>query len=187
MSAWVIALCALLLVESFCVGQDFNVTTRDPFTDSPTSIVTNFVMTSSGPQMSVTGTSLPIIGTSSSGTGKELIDYGDEPIPLYIIGLFPVSDDKFHRGPSARIASQLALEHINNRTDVLPGYEMKMSWIDTKVKINSWGTRRFVIWGQRQQLSTYRPCLYQSVGCDLFWSRVVWNEDCGVWRSTLLT
>ena len=94
-------------------------------------------MTSSGPQMSLTGTSLPIMATSSPGAEKGSMDYGDGPIPLYIIGLFPISDDKFHRGPSARIASQLALEHINSRKDVLPGYEMKMSWIDTKVKVDS--------------------------------------------------
>ncbi|XP_072045624.1 gamma-aminobutyric acid type B receptor subunit 1-like [Amphiura filiformis] len=130
--AWTCVLFTILMVMNAYSAQEFNGTTRDPFTDMPTSVVTNFIMTSSGPQVSLTGSSLPIIGTTQPSHQSGETDYGDGPIPLYIMGLFPILGDEFNRGPSARIASQLALEHINDRADILPGYEMKMNWIDTK-------------------------------------------------------
>ena len=122
-----------MITPSGCLAQDLLNATRDPFTDTTTSVITNMIMTSNGPEMSMMTTPQTRMASSMPNNGHGTTDHRDGPVPLYIMGLFPITGDNFQRGPSARIATQLALEHINDREDILPGYEVKINWIDTEV------------------------------------------------------
>ncbi|XP_077869869.1 LOW QUALITY PROTEIN: gamma-aminobutyric acid type B receptor subunit 2-like [Saccoglossus kowalevskii] len=51
---------------------------------------------------------------------------------LYILGLFPFDTPIWAGGQSYLPATQMALQHINARDDILPGYELKMMWRDSK-------------------------------------------------------
>ena len=56
--------------------------------------------------------------------------------PLYIGGLLPLtkgSSPDF--GPTAFAGCKLAVDDINNRSDVLPDYELIVNWTDTQVRI----------------------------------------------------
>ncbi|KAJ8044401.1 Gamma-aminobutyric acid type B receptor subunit 1 [Holothuria leucospilota] len=53
-----------------------------------------------------------------------------EKIPLYIGGMMAVTVG--WDGSGCLIAAELALEHINNRNDILPEYDLKMYWNDTQ-------------------------------------------------------
>ena len=50
---------------------------------------------------------------------------------LHLIGLFPVEGPAF--GQATLVAANLALDHINNRTDILPGYTLRLHPNDTAV------------------------------------------------------
>ena len=55
---------------------------------------------------------------------------------LYVGGLFPLSGpSKSLEGRAILSACQLAIEMVNNRTDILPGYELQLLWNDSKVNI----------------------------------------------------
>ncbi|XP_071835077.1 gamma-aminobutyric acid type B receptor subunit 1-like [Apostichopus japonicus] len=53
-----------------------------------------------------------------------------EKIPLYIGGIFSMSG--LWDGSGCLVAAELALEQINNRSDILPDYELKMLWNDSQ-------------------------------------------------------
>ncbi|XP_077997881.1 gamma-aminobutyric acid type B receptor subunit 2-like [Glandiceps talaboti] len=51
---------------------------------------------------------------------------------LHLLGLFPFDSKIWAGGQSYLPAAQLAMVHINERDDVLPGYQLKMLWGDSK-------------------------------------------------------
>ena len=55
--------------------------------------------------------------------------------PLYIGGLMPVLNGTFQPGLISQAGSKQAVEDINNRSDVLPGYEIILEWADTEVRV----------------------------------------------------
>ena len=53
---------------------------------------------------------------------------------LHVGGLFPISGSSaFSAGKSFVSASELAIDLVNSRTDVLPGYRLHLIWNDTQV------------------------------------------------------
>ena len=53
---------------------------------------------------------------------------------LHIGGLFPLSGSSaFSAGKSFLSASERAIEMVNRRNDVLPGYRLQLIWNDTQV------------------------------------------------------
>ena len=53
---------------------------------------------------------------------------------LHIGGLFPMSGyEPFSAGKSLLSASERAIEMVNRREDVLPGYRLQLIWNDTQV------------------------------------------------------
>ncbi|XP_033634883.1 uncharacterized protein LOC117296120 [Asterias rubens] len=57
--------------------------------------------------------------------------------PLYIGGLMPVLNGTFQPGLISQAGSKQAVEDINNRSDVLPGYEIILEWADTEGNVPS--------------------------------------------------
>ena len=55
---------------------------------------------------------------------------------IYIAGLFPM-EGWWPGGAALRIATDMALEHINARLDMLPGYRLNMEWANTKVSLKT--------------------------------------------------
>lgn len=56
---------------------------------------------------------------------------------LYLLGLFPIEGNWGAWGKAFILASEMALDHINNRSDILQGYTLKLDWNDTKVQLLS--------------------------------------------------
>ena len=56
---------------------------------------------------------------------------------IVIAGLFPTSYDieAGQIGRGVRPAVKLALDMVNNNTEILPGYDLQMTWNDTQVRI----------------------------------------------------
>lgn len=63
----------------------------------------------------------------------EEITIACKKIPLYIGGMMSMSGG--WDGSGCLVAAELALEQINNRTDILANYELKMLWNDTQVSL----------------------------------------------------
>ena len=58
----------------------------------------------------------------------------DDIKTLYIGGLFPITGSSTAwDGKSLLDMSEEAINMINNRSDVLPGYQLQLFWNDTKV------------------------------------------------------
>ena len=60
-----------------------------------------------------------------------MLDSTDKKIPLYLGGYFSLGG--IWDGSGILPAVEMALEHINERTDILTEYELKMIWNDTQV------------------------------------------------------
>ncbi|XP_072017779.1 gamma-aminobutyric acid type B receptor subunit 1-like [Amphiura filiformis] len=58
-------------------------------------------------------------------------DDGSGLTSLYIGGIIPYTGKSWAGGKGCLPAAQMALEDVNNRTDILPGYELKMIWNDS--------------------------------------------------------
>ena len=52
---------------------------------------------------------------------------------LYFGGTFPMRGGTWDGGQGCLPATILGLEDVNNRTDILPGYRLKMLWNDSMV------------------------------------------------------
>ena len=57
----------------------------------------------------------------------------DAKIPLYVGGLWPMTGPGWRGGAEALPAIELAVEVLNNSTDILPNHEIKLIWNDTRV------------------------------------------------------
>lgn len=55
--------------------------------------------------------------------------------PLYIGSMAPLSGKRAWWGAGITTAMQMAFEYINNSSDILPWYELKLLANDTKVRI----------------------------------------------------
>ena len=55
-------------------------------------------------------------------------------IPIYLAGFFSFNTEPDTSGILPAV--EMALDHINNNSDVLSGYELKMEWKDIKVTLN---------------------------------------------------
>ncbi|XP_076455754.1 gamma-aminobutyric acid type B receptor subunit 2-like [Babylonia areolata] len=56
-----------------------------------------------------------------------------QPQPLYVQGLFPLSNSALAwKGKAMAIASQIAVQHVNQREDLLPGYRLVLLQNDTQ-------------------------------------------------------
>ena len=52
---------------------------------------------------------------------------------LNIMGLLPISGEKWSGGGACLTAAQMALRHVNQRTDVLKDYYLDLHWRDGQV------------------------------------------------------
>ena len=77
--------------------------------------------------------------TATTGSDPESDDdqghghNGSQKIPLYIGGFFPISKESSWDGSGVLPAVDMALEHINERRDLLADYELRMEWADSEV------------------------------------------------------
>ena len=55
-------------------------------------------------------------------------------IPLYVGSLAPLSGKRSWWGAGITAAMKMAFDYINNRTDILPSYELTLLANDTKVR-----------------------------------------------------
>ena len=53
--------------------------------------------------------------------------------PINIMGLLPMTGEKWSGGGACLTATDMALRHVNEREDILKGYELKLMWRDGKV------------------------------------------------------
>ena len=60
--------------------------------------------------------------------------HGHVPKDVYLMGLIPFGGDVWPAGEAIMAAINMALEQINNRTDVLSGYRLNLIVDDTQVK-----------------------------------------------------
>ena len=56
-------------------------------------------------------------------------------VPLYIGSMAPISGKRAWWGAGITAAMQMAFEYINNSSDILPSYEMRLLANDTKVRV----------------------------------------------------
>lgn len=61
--------------------------------------------------------------------------YGVDPEPkvIQLMGLFPMTGDALPMGAACVPAINMALDDLNNRSDILPGYHLKLTWKDSMV------------------------------------------------------
>ncbi len=64
------------------------------------------------------------------------VGQGGDVKDIYIMGLFPM-EGMWSGGESMMIAAQMGMDHVNQRTDILPGYKLNLVWDCTKVRVIS--------------------------------------------------
>jgi len=52
---------------------------------------------------------------------------------LYLAALFPMTGKSWRGGQAALTGGQLAVDMVNNRTDILPGYRLNLAWRNSNV------------------------------------------------------
>lgn len=52
---------------------------------------------------------------------------------LNILGLFSMTGDQMLDGNAGKLIVDVAMEQINNRTDILPNHKLKLFWRDSQV------------------------------------------------------
>ena len=65
-----------------------------------------------------------------NGSGSTMSKQEDR-IPLYLGGLFSLGGRADESGHVPAV--EMGLDHVNQRTDILSGYDLRMVWNDTKV------------------------------------------------------
>ncbi|CAD5123050.1 DgyrCDS11431 [Dimorphilus gyrociliatus] len=58
----------------------------------------------------------------------------EEDVPLFIGGIFPMTGG-WGGGKGCKPAVEMALEHVNKREDILPGYRLEMVANDSQVRL----------------------------------------------------
>jgi hypothetical protein len=61
------------------------------------------------------------------------VKHASGSVDISIAALFPIRG-WYPAGNALLTAAEMAIEHVNNRPDMLPGYTLKMSWDDTQVR-----------------------------------------------------
>ena len=121
MATFFILVCIILWLEINAFGNQTNLMPKNPTISSifsQSEISTNFEF----PLDNV---------TTHSATLHPILDNVDKKIPLYLGGYFSLGG--IWDGSGILPAVEMALEHINERTDILAEYELKMIWNDTRV------------------------------------------------------
>ena len=59
----------------------------------------------------------------------------EETNDLNIMGFFPMTGEVFRGGKACLLGSNMALQHINQRDDILHGYRLNLIWRDSKASI----------------------------------------------------
>lgn len=111
----------ILVCIFHCAAVTQNVTL-----DTNNSATTNQMFTSSPSYYYTNGSDIQTTVASTSQS-QGLVD-------LFIAGLLPKTG-VWHAGDTMLIAAQLAMEDINGRDDILPGYRLNLIYGDTKVYI----------------------------------------------------
>ncbi|KAL3832387.1 hypothetical protein ACJMK2_024035, partial [Sinanodonta woodiana] len=55
----------------------------------------------------------------------------DKPV-LNLMGLLPMTGNVWSGGGACLPALQMGIDHVNARTDILPGYNLNLIWKDTQ-------------------------------------------------------
>ena len=124
----------------------------------------NHSATTSSPEMS-----------SSNATGMNAISITNstktqEKIPLYIGGIFSLGG--LWDGSGILPAVEMGLDHINNRVDILPEYELRMVWNDSQVGFC------FVLFVSRYVcLFRLFVCLFVSLFCSVLFCSVCFSKE----------
>ena len=73
---------------------------------------------------------------SAETNGTELTGGAESRIPIYLGGFFSFGANEGNAWDTSGIlaAVEMAIEHVNDRQDILTDYELKMVWNDTKVR-----------------------------------------------------
>ena len=92
------------------------------------------VMSSLDATMQLTRGRLPHTVLLLLGLAASALTAVQPTIPLYIGGFFPMTNNGQWRGGEETLPGvQIALDLINNSTEILPGYELRLLWNDTQV------------------------------------------------------
>ena len=75
---------------------------------------------------------LLLLVTSVSASQTWLVPGEDQVIQL--MGLHPLTGD-WPDGPALRYVMDVAVEHVNNHPDILAGYKLNVTWIDSGVSV----------------------------------------------------
>ena len=59
----------------------------------------------------------------------------EEPKDVYVLALLPMTGTVWPGGKAILMVANMALEFINNRSDILEGYNLKLIVTDTKVSV----------------------------------------------------
>ena len=54
---------------------------------------------------------------------------------LYLMGLLPMSGETWPNGGVCLPPMEMAIRHVNEREDLLPGYRLNLVWKDTAVNM----------------------------------------------------
>ena len=57
--------------------------------------------------------------------------------PINIMGLLPMTGEKWSGGGACLTATHMALRHVNERDDILKDYRLDLTWRDGKVRDKS--------------------------------------------------
>ena len=64
---------------------------------------------------------------------EETSGTSDEKVPLYLGGYLPMAGPSWNGGLGILPGIEVALDYVNNHTDLLPDHELRFIWNDTQV------------------------------------------------------
>ena len=60
---------------------------------------------------------------------------------LNIMGFLPMTGKLFRGGPACLLAANMALKQVNERDDILEGFQLNFEWRDSKVRTPTTGIK----------------------------------------------